>query len=500
MDAMNNYRKGVKTNDNLLKNDIDRAVACLNLKDIPFLLRQETGKQTAILLKEVIDRVIVIDYTRVPEEMNDRNFWRLKGTSIRISKVNEGESLGEWLFSPNTVAQTPLFFQKVKQLPYLPKSGQGAFYKEPFIEKFLSSTSKNKTLSLANWQWLGLFFTLLLTLFMRLLIALTLSIFKKAAKKTKTLWDDRFLQIIGAPVSWIAVSMLWYVAIQVLQFEGLLKQVSLLGLQVFVSAILIRLSYLLTELFSDYLGERAVDTDFPLDDQLVPLIRKTLKVSVIVLTVLIAIQNLGVNVLSVLAGLGLGGLALAMAAKDTAANLFGSIMIILDKPFKVGDWVVFGEVEGIVEEIGFRSTRVRTFYNSQVSVPNAHVANNNVDNMGKRKFRRIYALLGLTYDTPTHKIEAFIEGVTKIVLENPHTDKDNFEICFHSYGEFSLNILLYIFLKVPNWSEELLQRQTIYLQVLKLAEDLEVDFAFPTRTLHLENSAELAKPATPVNL
>ena len=487
MEAMNRYRKGVETNNAKLQEDIHRAVACLDLRDVPYLLRKETGKEAAILLKEVIDRVIVINYQKIPEDISDKNFWRLKSTNIRIAKVGSGEHAGEWLFSSSTVAQARDFFKKVKDLPYLAGSGQGAKYQQPLLEKIIPPWAKSKNFGLYNWQWFGLLISLILGVVIRFLTSLSLALLKRGINKTKTQWDNRVFNAVEKPLSLTAAALFWLVAVEVLQLEGLFRQFALLFLQLLISVTLVRLAYLLSEIFCDYLDEKAKRTDFPLDDQLMPLIRKTLKVSVVVLGTLIAIQNLGVNVLSLLAGLGLGGLALAMAAKDTAANLFGSIMIILDKPFKVGDYIICGDVEGTVEEIGFRSTRVRTFYNSEISVPNAQMANDNIDNMGKRKYRRIRTTLGLTYDTPPEKVEAFIDGVKNIILENSYTWKDNFEVCFHNYGDFSLNILLNIFLEVPDWSQEMRERQNIFLGILKMAQDIGVEFAFPTQTLHVDS-------------
>ena len=160
------------------------------------------------------------------------------------------------------------------------------------------------------------------------------------------------------------------------------------------------------------------------------------------LGILIVLQNMGVNVFSLLAGLGLGGLAFALAAKDTAANLFGSIMILTDRPFKIGDWVKMDGVEGTVEEIGFRSTRVRTFYNSLITIPNATIANVQIDNLGVRQYRRTTATLGVTYDTSMEKMNQFVEGIRKIIEGNADKIKRVVE-----YWKFTMKILK----KGPNW-------------------------------------------------
>ena len=242
-------------------------------------------------------------------------------------------------------------------------------------------------------------------------------------------------------------------------------------------------------LFPIILNRSQKKTESTLDDHLAPLITKALRVFVILFGMLLSIQSLGFNVMSLMAGLGLGGLAFALAAKDTAANLFGSIMIILDRPFKVGDWVNSDGVEGTVEEVGFRSTRVRTFYNSLITIPNSNLANAHIDNLGVREFRRTVLNLGITYSTTSKQIETFIQGIKEIILKNNYTRKDYFHVVFNNYGDFSLNIMVYYFLKVPDWGQELLEKQNINLEILKLAENIGVEFAFPhTKPPHRKSS------------
>jgi MscS family membrane protein len=165
--------------------------------------------------------------------------------------------------------------------------------------------------------------------------------------------------------------------------------------------------YRLVDVVSEQFAQRAAKTESKLDDQLVPLLRKSLKAVVIVAGALFSLQNFDVDVGSVLAGLGIGGLAVALAAKDTIANFFGSVMIFVDQPFQVGDAIVVKGVEGTVEEVGFRSTRIRTPHNSQVSVPNAAFTEVEIDNYGRRRFRRVAATLALTYDTTPEQVQAF---------------------------------------------------------------------------------------------
>lgn len=241
--------------------------------------------------------------------------------------------------------------------------------------------------------------------------------------------------------------------------------------------------------------------DDSITKQLLPYSKKILKVLVAIVCILLLLQNSGFNVTSLLASLGIGGVAVALAAKETLSNFFGGFSVIVDKPFSVGDWIVCNEVEGTVEDIGFRSTKVKTFYDSLLTIPNSVISDSIIDNLGKRQARRTRFLLDITYDSPPETIEAFVEGIKNIIESNPCTRKDYYQCYFSGYGPHSLQILVNFFLKVKNWDEELLQKQNIFLEILRLAKELELDFAFPTQTLDvpsLPGQEKKIKPALPL--
>jgi MscS family membrane protein len=251
--------------------------------------------------------------------------------------------------------------------------------------------------------------------------------------------------------------------------------------------------YRLVDLFTAWLDQKAQQTATKLDDQLVPLARRALKIFIVSIGTVFVLQNLNYDVASLVAGLGIGGLAFALAAKDTIANLFGSATIFASRPFQIGDWVVIGgSTEGVVESVGFRSTRVRTFYNSLISIPNAKVADAVVDNYGAREVRRMKMTLGLTYDTTTEQMQAFVEGIRAILKANTFIKQDGFEVHFNSFGDSSLNVLVYSFLRVPDWTTELKEKHNLMLEFMRLAESLGVSFAFPTQTLHVDTLAQQA--------
>ncbi len=247
----------------------------------------------------------------------------------------------------------------------------------------------------------------------------------------------------------------------------------------------ILVAYRAIDIVVDVLARRADETETKLDDSLVPLLRTSMRLFVSVVGALFVLQNLDVNVSSLVAGLGLGGLAVALAAQDTVRNVLGGVTICADKPFEVGDWVVVDDIEGTVETVGFRSTRVRTFYNSLVSVPNGNLMDAGIDNMGQRRWRRYKTTLGVGYHTTPDQMQAFVEGIRAMIQASPGMRQDYYIVEFHGFGATSLDVLVYCFIDAADWNEELRTRHVLNLDIMRLAESLQVDFAFPTQTLHI---------------
>lgn len=489
MAAMNDYKKGIDENNSQKQARIWDAVRTLNLADTPQVTRKESGRKVAILLKETIDRVIVIQPNFIPDN-NQQKRWRLKDTEITISEVETGNQKGEFLFSPTTVDRAEEFYHRVKHLPYLQDSGKGANFKASWDKEYFPEWARREIMGIRFWQIVGLFCAILLGLIIKMIAESLVKMVKSLVTEKETSVKYRSIVAVEKPIGLLTASIWGLFSIYYLRFEGHSLAILTTFIQALLGMSLVWAAYRFVDVISLSASRWAKQSDNDLDDHLVPMITRAVRIFVVIFGVLLVIQNLGFNVMSLVAGLGLGGLAFALAAKDTAANLFGSIMIIIDRPFRVGDWIKNSDVEGTVEQIGFRSTRIRTFYNSLISIPNSILATTNIDNMGLRQYRRVKAYLGVTYDTPPEKLEAFIEGIKNIIEANEHTRKDYYHVVFNSYGNSSLNILLYCFLKVPDWSDELVQKQNLYLEILRLAEALKIDFAFPTTTLHMETFPE----------
>lgn len=248
--------------------------------------------------------------------------------------------------------------------------------------------------------------------------------------------------------------------------------------------IILNVAWLITRLFDslykEYLIPLADKTESDLDDQLLPLVRKGTKGIVWVIAVIVGLNNAGYNVGAVLAGLGIGGLALAMAAKDTVENIFGGFTIFTDKPFKLNDRIKVDGFDGFVKEIGIRSTRIQTLEGRMVTIPNSKVATSAIENITLEPSRKIVLNLGLTYDTKPKDIEKAMKLLNSIAQKNCDVD-ENVLISFNQFGDFSLGILFIYYIKKGS---DILQTQTdMNLEILKQFNKNKLDFAFPTQTI-----------------
>lgn len=357
------------------------------------------------------------------------------------------------------------------------------------ILAYLPNWTMTPYFTLTLWQWMGLGVAIVIGIVVRFIVNIILKgIHGVASRKTKTKWDDLILEAFIGPTGILVAAGVWYLSIYLLDFNTNAAGFFGVIVQIIFSIGFIILFYRLTNVLIEFFNQLAEKTESDLDDQLMPVVEKTLRFLVIVIGVLITLQNLGINVVSALAGLGIGGLAFALAAKDTAANMFGSFTIFMDQPFKLGDWVIInGSHEGIIETIGIRTTRIRTFNKTIISLPNAVVANSSIENISRRPYRRTVGAIGLTYDTTAEKMDIIVDKIRKIITGHKATVDDGFHISFAGYGASSLDIKYYFFMKVADWAEELKFRQEIMLDIMRAVEAEGLEFAFPTQTLHVES-------------
>lgn len=261
----------------------------------------------------------------------------------------------------------------------------------------------------------------------------------------------------------------------------LLLQSVLLGLvAVSVAYVLVRA---IDAVFA-YLVAKSVQTQTRLDDQLYPILRKTAKVFVVLITALLVVQNWGYDISALLAGLGIGGLALALAAQDTVSNLFGAIAIFIDRPFQVGDMVSLEGYSGTVESIGLRSTRLRTFEGTCVTLPNSLMTKAKIENLSNRTARRNLFTVGLTYETPLAKVKRAVEVLKDVIGQHP--DTDNCRVYFSSFGESALNIEVQLWTKrYADYDAYVASLEQLNLAIKERFDAEGIEMAYPSRTVYL---------------
>ncbi len=309
---------------------------------------------------------------------------------------------------------------------------------------------------------------------------------KQAAEKTATQADDLAVAAVFSPLGLIMPAVGIFLAVRtLLAIHPTWLNHSEVTFRIITIFVLTWTGFKILDALAVFFAELSSRTTSKLDDQLIPLFRKATKTFLFILSFILIAQNLGYSVSGLIAGLGIGGLAMAMAAKDTLANLFGSLMILIDRPFNTGDWITFPGGDGVVEEIGLRSTRIRTFAKTVVSIPNAALANATVENHSLMPKRRIKFTLGVTYESTVQQVETLVGKIENYLKNNPDIDQEFMLVKFTTFNDSSLDLFIYCFTITTDWTQHLSVRQDVNLQVMTLVEELGMGIAYPTQTLHL---------------
>ena len=304
--------------------------------------------------------------------------------------------------------------------------------------------------------------------------------------RTKSKADDMAVEAVVLPLGWVLPIIGMFAARRILASDHP-DLVAVAG-KVFMVTMTLIITWALFKLIdavSVLVLERSDRTGQLVDNAVVPTLRKAFKVFLGVLVFVVVVQNLGYSVSGLLGALGVGGLAVALAAKETLANLFGGITILVDRPFRPGDWITFGTADGVVEEIGLRSTRIRTFAKTLISVPNSTLATATVENHSLMPKRRISMTVGITYQSKPDQVRAAVAQIEAYLRGSSDIDQDFLMVKFTAFNDSSLDILVYCFTVTTQWAEHLQVRQDVQLAIMDILAELDLEIAYPTRTLHL---------------
>lgn len=323
----------------------------------------------------------------------------------------------------------------------------------------------------------------------KLLDHLTRVRLKKWAEKTKTTFDDLVLDLLNGPIKIVAFVIFLRIGLDVFDWPELVQNALTKGFAVIVAVSITYMLLKFIDLVMSYWRQRArAEADRAFDEQLFPIIRKTLKVFVIVVAALVTLDNIGINVTAAIASLSIGGLAVGLAAQDTLGNLFGAVSVFVDKPFRIGDRVKLDNVDGIVESIGLRSTRVRNLDGHLITVPNKTMGNATITNITRRPNIKTVMNISITYDTPAEKVKRALAILSDIY--KGHAMTHDVWISFDKFADSSLNILVIHWWNSTVYKDYLAGMQEMNLAIKERFDAEQISFAFPTRTLYVKQDSD----------
>jgi MscS family membrane protein len=305
---------------------------------------------------------------------------------------------------------------------------------------------------------------------------------KSLAARTKSGLDDILIDKLEEPIIYGIVILGFYWGFTRLHFN---ESVDSFFANVFMILFILNVTWLIARvidsLIEEYIVPIVTKSESDLDDQLLPILRKTIKAVLWIFGIVIALSNSGFDVAALIAGLGIGGLALALAAQDTVKNIFGGIMVFLDKPFKIKDRIKVNGMDGVVEEIGVRSTRLRTLEGRLITIPNGQFSDNAVENVSLEPTRKVNISLGLTYDTTPEQMENAMNIIKDIIKANSKVEDDAL-VAFNAWGDFAMGIQVIYYISSPDFIFS--AQSEINLEILKLFNAEGLEFAFPTQTIY----------------
>jgi MscS family membrane protein len=471
--------------------DWERAANHLDLRAVPRAEREERGPELARALKSVLDRTLWVDVDALsdaPEGLRDDGLpagresvgviHAARGpVDVTLDRVPRSDGVRIWKVSAATVARIPELHEEFG-LGWLERRLPGVLVDVAVFEVRL-------------WQWFALLASLAVAYLLSLLATSTLrAILRPLARSSKTTLDDELLDLVVGPLRLLAGLLLFHVAVVSLALAVPVRRF-FFGVEEALAVFAVAWGlFRAVDLLAQRLGRR-LEAGGPADAGLVPLGRKTIKVLIGALAGLAALDSFGFDVTALLAGLGVGGIAVALAAQKSVENLFGALTLMTDRPVRPGDFCRFGDRIGTVEEVGLRSTRVRTLDRTVVTIPNAEFATLQLENFALRDRIWLHAKLGLRYETTPDQLRFALIEIRKLLYAHPKVDPDPARVRFVGFGDFSLDLEVFAYVRTTDFGEFLAVREDLFLRIMDVVARSGSGFAFPSQTAYLARDAGL---------
>lgn len=480
-----------------------RILDCLDQSDLPAFAREARAAEVAICLKEILDRVELPPFDEIPgiEEVDAAGdkltSWRIPGTRITISRMEEGPQKHEYLFSKGTVDRAVRYYKDMKAYPYRtsgPETSPGFYHwyfsspghsaVAPIIER-LPKGFRDQVFGMAAWKWPALFIAIIVA---SLIMVLIYRIHFRLTKRWKGKHTVLYCMTIVLPIlAVLAPFMVTYIVKDQLIVRGWpLYIVDFTSLMISLLASIFVVFAASNRVAETIIASPKINPQ-GLNAQLIRIISRLMSMVVAVGVFLVGGQYLGIKLTTLLASAGIGGFAVALAAQDTLKTLFGTIMLMADKPFRVGERIQFNKYDGNVEDIGLRSTRVRLLSGNLVTVPNDELARCDIENITRRPHIRRKANIKIPLDTPRDKVEQCVEIIQNL-LKDHEGMKPDFppRVYFDEFNDDSFNIKVIYWYSPPEFWDYLAFSQKVNLQIFQAFEEQEVQFSQPLRVVHAD--------------
>ena len=343
-------------------------------------------------------------------------------------------------------------------------------------------------------DYIYFFGIILIGLIFKKLISKYLSniLYKVVGKKDNNVGIDKFDELLTKPIGFFIVLCFIYFGASYVSYPSFIDENFQSIFSKIFSLFLIYAIYKIFVKVIDYIGlilkQRAAETENKMDDQLIPFAIEIGRILVVIFALFFILGNVfDINITALATGLGIGGIAIAMASKESLENLLGSFTIFFDRPFTVGDVVKVGTVTGLVEKVGFRSTRIKTFDKSVVTVPNKKMIDAELDNLGLRPVRRVKFHIGLTYDTSTEQIKNIVSDIQEMINSHEKTNEEG-KVRFQEFGASSLDIMVLYYVNSPKWENLIDVKEDVNYKIMDIVKKHNSDFAFPSTSVYLHQN------------
>jgi len=479
------------------------AALTMNTSETATARQSAVAIESVLMLKEVLDRVALPAKDEIPDaaavKAEGITRWRLPDTEIEIALVDSGLRAGQFLFTADTLERIPEFYERVRDLPYQVTGTEGIY--EHYITtpgvllppKWLSWVERLPPWATAlyldqtGWQWGGLILSVLVTVLVPASCSRLLRLWPSPLSRMRRSWRRLLVPVVTLG------SLIFFRQFvdQVLNITGDVLLVMIFAFESFIAIAAAWLVILISNAIAATINATSHRKFSSLDSSMVRMSFRFVGVIGAVCVVLFAAHRIGIPVLPLLAGLGVGGLAVALAARPTLENLIGGVILYADRPVRVGDFCKFGEIMGTVETIGMRSTQIRGLDRTVISVPNAQFVDMQLINYSRCDRMLIDPIVGLRYETSPEQLRYVLAKMREMLLAHPRIDSDTVRVRFAGFGSSSLDVELRVYALTRDWNNYHAIREDIFLRIIDVVAEAGTGFAFPSTTAYLARDGGL---------